>query len=136
MSDVSQQLTHAYRQQVEHYNRIRDLVLRQAQVMENNPDPGAVLTICRQVEDLMSDIAVIERAIEPAKDLWANQPADPDGELDGVLRSIEEMIQEIASAQELVQQKLLEYVRQEKQRSDAARASMMAGRARTLYRAG
>ncbi len=136
MSDVSRQLTHAYHQQVEHYNRIRDLVLRQAQVMESNPDPGAVLTICREVEDLMGEIAVIERAIEPAKDLWSAEPTDPDGELDVALKSIEEMIQEIASTQELVQQKLLEYVRQEKERSDAARASMVASRARTLYRAG
>jgi len=130
MSDISRQLTHAYRQQVEHYNRIRQLVLRQSQVMDNNPDPGAVL------EDLMSDIAVIERAIEPAKSLWSEQPTDPDGELDVALKSIEDMIQEIASTQELVQQKLLEYVRQEKERSDAARASMVASRARTLYRAG
>ncbi len=136
MSDISRQLTHAYRQQVEHYNRIRQLVLRQSQVMDNNPDPGAVLTICREVEDLMSDIAVIERAIEPAKSLWSEQPTDPDGELDVALKSIEDMIQEIASTQELVQQKLLEYVRQEKERSDAARASMVASRARTLYRAG
>jgi len=136
MSDISRQLTHAYRQQVEHYNRIRQLVLRQSQVMDNNPDPGAVLTICREVEDLMSDIAVIERAIEPAKSLWSEQPTDPDGELDVALKSIEDVIQEIASTQELVQQKLLEYVRQEKERSDAARASMVASRARTLYRAG
>jgi hypothetical protein len=136
MTDLYRQLTHAYRQQVEQYNRIRELVRRQEQVMDNNPDPGAVLMICRQVEDLMAEIAVIERAIEPAKRLWSEQPLDPGGELDGVLKSIEEMIQEIARTQEQVQQKLLAYVRQEKQRSDAARASMMAGRARALYKAG
>jgi hypothetical protein len=136
MSELSRQLAHAYRQQAEQYEQIRALVLRQKQVMDSSPDPGCVLTICRQVEDLMAEIAVIEDAIEPAKRLWAEQPLDPGGELDGVLKSIEDAIQEIAHTQEQVQQKLLEYARQEKQRSDAARASMMARRARTLYRAG
>ena len=136
MNDLSRQLTHAYRQQAEHYKRIKELVLRQAQVMEDEPDPGAVLLICRQVEDLMGQVAVIEDAIEPAKRLWSEQPSDPDGELDGVLKIIEGMIQDIARTQGQVQQKLLEFVKQEKQRSDAARASMAAGRARTLYKAG
>jgi ribosomal protein S21 len=136
MNDVTGQLTHAYLQQVEHYGRIRELVLRQARVMENNPDPGAVLQICRQVESLMAEIAVIEEAVEPAKRLWSEQPLDPHGELDGALKRIEEMIQEISRTQELVQRRLVEYVQQEKQRSEAARASMMASRARAVYRAG
>lgn len=136
MNDVTGQLTHAYREQVERYSRIRELVLRQAQVMENNPDPGAVLQICRQVESLMAEIAVIEQAIEPLKGLWSRQPLDPGGELDGALKSIEQMIQEIARTQELVQRRLMEYVQQEQQRSEAARASMMASRARSLYKAG
>ena len=136
MSDVSRQLTHAYRQQAERYGQIRELVRRQQQVMDEAPDPGAVLALCRQVEDLMAEIAVIERAIEPAKRFWAEHPEDPDGELDAVLKSVEDMIQEIGRTQEQVQQGLLDFVQQERARSEAARASMMASRARTLYKAG
>ena len=136
MSETSRQLTHAYRQQAERYNRIRELVRRQIEVMDNDPDPGSVLEMCRQVEDLMDEISVIETAIEPAKRCWTERPVDPDGELDAVLKSIEDVIQEIARTQALVQQKLLDYVQQEKQRSVEARASMMANRARTLYKAG
>ena len=136
MSETSRQLTHAYRQQAERYNRIRELVRRQMEVMDNSPDPGSVLEMCRQVEDLMGEIAVIEAAIEPAKRCWTERPVDPDGGLDAVLKSIEDVIQEIARTQAQVQQKLLEYVGQERQRSEAARASMAASRARTLYMAG
>ena len=136
MSNLSKQLTHAYRQQAERYSRIRELARRQMQVMETSPDPGAVLEMCRQVEELMAEITVIEGAIEPAKRCWTEQPTDPDGELDAVLKSIEDVIQEIAGAQAQVQQKLLDFVQQEKQRSEAVRASMSANRARTLYKAG
>ena len=136
MSDVSRQLTHAYRRQAEHYDRIRQLVRGQKDVMDTSPDPASVLDLCRQVEELMAQVAVIEEAIEPAKRCWAARPVDPDGDLDGVLESIQDAIKEIVQTQEQVQQKLMEFVRQERQRSEAARASLMASRARTLYRAG
>lgn len=136
MSNISKQLTHAYRQQAERYSRIRELARRQMQVMETSPDPGAVLGMCRQVEELMAEITVIEGAIEPAKRCWTERPTDPDGELDAVLKSIEDVIQEIARTQAQVQQKLLDFVQQEKQSSEAVRASMSANRARTLYKAG
>ena len=67
MSETSKQLTHAYRQQAERYNRIRELVRRQMEVMDNSPDPGSVLEMCRQVEDLMAEITVIESAIPRTK---------------------------------------------------------------------
>ena len=136
MSEISKQLTHAYQQQAERYHQIRELVQRQKQIMDDSPAPGCVLDMCRQVEELMAEITVIERAIEPAKRIWTERPVDPDGELDAVLKSIEDVIQEIARTQAQVQQKLMEFVQQERDRSDAARASMMANRARTLYKAG
>jgi len=136
MTDVSKQLTHAYRQQAERYDRIRRLVRRQRDVMDTSPDPARVLELCRQVEELMAEIAVIEEAIEPAKRYWAENPVDPDGELDAVLQAIEAAIREIAQTQEQVQEKLMAFMQQETQRREAARASVIAGRARSLYKAG
>lgn len=136
MRPVSEQLTNAYRQQEAYYTRIRELVREQMRVMEAGQDPGKVLGLCRQIEELMERIATIERALEPAKRHWEATAGGTDEGLDRVLRSIEEAIEEIARNQQRVQERLLAYVDSQKQKTEGARTTIRLGRARSAYRAG
>lgn len=136
MNELSEQLAHAYRQEEGLYRRVLDLVREQEAVMASSPDPSAVLALCRQVEALMEQIAAIEEATAPARERWESRRAEPRGELGEVLAAIEALIQQVATAQEQVQQRLLAYMQQQREATDRAQANIRAGRARRLYRAG
>jgi len=133
---IAEQLTNAYRNQHGCYRRIRLLVEEQERIMQTRPDPSTIIELCRKVEELMEQIAVIERAIEPAKRAWEEDRSDPDGALDQVLGAIEEEIAQIARTQQQVQQQLLDYVQAQQRRTEAARVSINASRAEQLYKAG
>ena len=136
MNSLCEQLTQAYRQEQALYEQVLHLVEEQAGALAAGPAPGAVLASCRRVEQLMEQIAKIEEAIAPAKAKWGQTRDDPDGALNAVLGAIEQMIQQIAHAQERVQRRLLECVRAQKERNDGARTALNASRAHKLYRAG
>jgi hypothetical protein len=136
MNPVWQQLAQAYRQEEEIYQQVRELVGRQQQAMEAGPDPAEVLRLCELAARLMSQIADIEDAIEPAKKQWEQSREDPEGDLGAVLASIEAAIGEIARRQEAVQSGLLQYMQGRQQAVREARDSINVGRARRLYRAG
>jgi hypothetical protein len=136
MNPLAEQLAHAYREQQRIYEEIKDLVGQQIRAMEEQRDARAVLALCQRVEQRMADIAVIEDAIEPAKRKWEQAADGPTDGLDAVLAFVEAAIDEIVRGQERVQQKLVEYMQQHKQRAQGARTSIDMNRARTLYRAG
>jgi hypothetical protein len=136
MNPLPVQLTHAYRQEQRHYERIRDLVQEQASAMGSDPQPGSVLRLSREIEELMAQIAAIEQAIEPAKKCWQESAEKDAPELDAVLAAIEKTIAEIADSQQQVQDALLRYVQKHQQQTDSARASIRTSRARSLYKAG
>lgn len=136
MKPVSEQLTQAYRNERDYYRKVDELVREQMRIMERQPDPGAVLELCRQVEDLMAEIATIEEAIEPAKKCWAENQESEDEELDRLLGAIERMIEEISENQERVGRRLMAFVKQQQEGADDARRSIDASRARSLYKAG
>lgn len=134
MTPLAAQLAHAYRREERLYARIRDLVKEQARLMETQPDPGAVFDLCSRVETLMAEITTMEEALESAKTEWGKARHDPDGELNAVLTSVEVLIEEIARTQERVQRGLVDYMRQQKERTDGARRSIKVSRASRLYR--
>jgi len=139
MMSVSQQLAEAYRKEQEVYFQISDLVKQQREVMEIAPDPGAVLQLCNQVEDLMKEISVIEEAIEPAKRRWQETRHEGlalrahDVELDSVLAGIQALIEETARTQIEVQEKVLAYMRRQEERTGGARKMVKVNRARAIY---
>jgi len=133
MMSVSQQLAEAYRKEQEVYFQISDLVKQQREVMEIAPDPGAVLQLCNQVEDLMKEISVIEEAIEPAKRRWQETRHSLDVELDSVLAGIQALIEETARTQIEVQEKVLAYMRRQEERTGGARKMVKVNRARAIY---
>ena len=136
MIGLSRQLAHAYRQEQALYGAILDLVRRQDRVMQGEGEPGAVIELCGEVERLMVDVAEIEQAMEPAKREWEKSKEDPGGELRSVLAAVEEQIGEIAQVQTRVQEQLLVCLQRQNESTEQARATVNAGRARRLYRAG
>ncbi len=136
MKELHEQLAHSYHRELELYGEVLELVRRQDALMAASPDPGAVLALCREVEALMGQIAAIEESTAPARQRWGQRRHDPRGELGDVLARIEELIQEVGRVQEAVQQRLLAYMQSQKEATDRAQASIKAGRARRLYRAG
>jgi hypothetical protein len=136
MSLLTQQLVAAYRRQRELYAQVLELVGRQKRIMETSPDPGAVLGLCRQVETLMGQIAVIEDATRPAKDEWERTREDPGGELNEELKSVEATIGQVGRMQQFVQDRLLDYMRGQQERADGTRTAIRINRANRLYRAG
>ena len=133
MNSLTDQLIAAYQDEQRLYLHIRELVAEQARIMDAQPDPAAVLALCNQVEGLMRDVAVIERAIEPAKVAWSETRHDPDGALDRTLAAIQTLIEETAADQERVQERLMALVRRQRETARNARASVNANRARTAY---
>ncbi|MHC4591935.1 MAG: hypothetical protein ACYS8L_04470, partial [Planctomycetota bacterium] len=105
-----QQLAHAYRLEEDLYRQVLDLVDKQEQLMDAEPDPGSVLELCESVDGLMAGVAAIEARVQPLKERWEKTRDDPDGELMAVLSSIERLIEKIARAQERVQSCLLAHV--------------------------
>ncbi|MHC4481753.1 MAG: hypothetical protein ACYS8K_00500 [Planctomycetota bacterium] len=136
MSAVWQQLASAYARQLEIYRQVLGLVDRQRRHMADSADPRAVVGVCGQVEALVAQAEVIDQGVAPAKVQWEETREDPKGELGAVLSSIELVMEEIADAQEQVQQRLLEYMKRQKERTEGARARVNSNRARRLYGAG
>jgi chromosome segregation ATPase len=130
------QLACAYRREEGLYRQVLELVRDQGRIMETAPDPGSILELCGAVDRLMDQITTIEDAIRPVKERWERARDDPDGELSSVLATIEGTIEQITRQQENVQNRLLDYMQRQKERTDGARASVKASRARRLYRAG
>ncbi len=136
MRTLTQQLVDAYRREEAVYRLINELVTEQLHVLAHSPDARAVLALCERIEGLMAQIGDIEEAIEPAKVRWEDRREDPDGELHQVLTSIEALIHHVSQAQQQVQDGLLSQMEQQKERTESARRSINANRARQLYRAG
>ena len=136
MRTLTQQLVDAYRREESLYRQINGLVAEQTGVLAQCADARAVLALCEQIEALMAQIGDIEEAIEPAKARWEESREDPDGELHQVLTSIEELIHTVSQAQQQVQDGLLSHMEQQKERTENARRSINANKARQLYRAG
>jgi hypothetical protein len=131
-----QELAHAYRLQEDLYKQVLDLVDKQEQLTDAEPNPGSVLELCESVDRLMRRIASIEARVQPLKERWEKTRDDPEGELMAALSSIERLIEKIARAQEGVQSHLLAQLEKQRRLTDGARASVKVSRARRLYRAG
>ena len=136
MNSICAQLVSAYRRERDLYVRVLGLVDEQCRVVESAADPGAVVGLCRQVEELMAEIAAVEKAVEPVKALWERGREDPDGRLGAVLAEVAELIEQVARTQERVQVGLCRFVQRQEERNESARRALSAGRADKLYRAG
>ena len=137
MSTVCEQLVHAYRQEEQLYLRIMELVNRQHTVMNMDGDAGQVLQLCGEVEKLLDDVAVIEKAIAPPKKLWEQGERDGEAaELDAVLATIQGVIEQTAAAQEQVRVRLMQYMDRSKSTTQEARSSLRANRAQVAYHSG
>ncbi len=133
MTPLWKQLVHAYREEEELYAQVLDLVKRQQQAMDSDPNPGAVIELCDRAEKVMGQITVIEDSVAGAKSRWEERRDDPEGELHRVLTSTESLIAEITAIQKSVQERLLDHMRRQRRAMDDARASIKAGRASRLY---
>ena len=136
MNPLDEQLARAYREQQRIYEEIKDLVNEQIRIMEERQDPRAVLGLCRDVEQRMNEISVIEEAIKPAKRRWEESGARVTGELESALSFVQAAIDEIVVGQARVQEHLLQCVQQHRDSTENARRSVRLSRARSLYRAG
>ncbi len=136
MSSLSAQLARAYKEQTALYDEIKELVNTQIALMEEQGDPQGVIAICGEVEKRMDEIAVIEDAMEPVRRKWEITREDPSGELEAVLAFVQAAIEEIVRGQALVQQKLLDFARSQREMTDGAQKSIKLNRACTLYKAG
>jgi outer membrane murein-binding lipoprotein Lpp len=136
MNSLSEQLVHAYRRQKDLYLQVLELAREQCRVMTDDQAVSVVMQLSARVEELLDEIATIEEAIEPAKDLWQRERQDPQGELDALLHEIQAAIEQTSSHQEELRLALIAYMRQREQKAQETRADIQASKARLAYRAG
>ena len=136
MISLSEQLVHAYRRERDLYLQVLDVAREQCRIMGDTQAVSAVMELSARIEELLDEIATIEEAIEPAKDLWQREKKDPHGELDALLREIQAAIEHTSSHQEELRLALTAYMRQREQKARETRADIQASKARLAYRAG
>ena len=134
MNALATQLTQTYRREEELYMRILKLVEQQERIMQETPDPHAVLALCQDVEHVLDEIAGIERGIEPTKHRWEKRNGEEDApELDDLLGKIQQSIERISQKQDRVRQSLMAYMKEQQRQSESARAGINARKARLAY---